>query len=241
MSFVKSSPKMPLKQVIVNPLSEPSTDRVHTTADIESGSISEFKDTSSIKSEKICRICHCGVEDEGFITPCKCTGSLGFIHQTCLQSWLNMSGKSNKKQCELCFYDFKLQSTIKPFHKWKMLNLTAYERKKVICSIAFHLLAVLCVIWSIWVLMDKLISEAKENEIGWAFWTKIGVVFIGFVGGISFMYSQCKMYVTYFNRWRAANQVIIILDMTQSPVPGPQSEIQVNMCNEDQPQMAEVV
>jgi len=232
-----SSPKMPLKQVIVNPIAE----QRNQSADIETGSISEIKDNSSIKSEKICRICHCGVEDEEFISPCKCTGSLGFIHQTCLQSWLNISGKSNKKQCELCHYDFKLQSTLKPFHKWKMLKLTPYERKKVICSIAFHLLAVLCVIWSIWVLMERLITEANQNDIGWAFWTKIGVVFIGFVGGISFMYSQCKMYVTYFNRWKASNQVIVVLDMNhESPIPDPQSTKQVDICNQEQAQIAEV-
>ena len=235
-----SSPSMPLKQVIVNPLAGVSNG--DQSADIEAGSISELKDTSSIKSEKICRICHCGVEDEKFISPCKCTGSLGFIHQTCLQSWLNITGKANKKQCELCHYDFKLQSTLKPFHKWKMLKLTPYERKKVICSIAFHLLAVLCVIWSIWVLMERLISEANSDEIGWAFWTKIGVVFIGFVGGISFMYSQCKMYVTYFNRWKASNQVIVVLDIHRPENVTPESPTaeQVSHCNQDQPQIAEV-
>lgn len=204
-----SSQAMPIKQVIVNPLAEP-TPTMPPPVDIESGSVSDFKDTVSVKSERICRICHCGVEDEKFISPCKCMGSLGYIHQSCLQSWLSLSGKS--KQCELCHFDFRLQSSLKPLHKWTMLKLTPYERKKVICSIAFHLLAVLCVVWSIWVLMERLIAEASANDIGWAFWTKIGVVFIGFVGGMSFMYSQCKMYITYFNRWKASNQIIIVLD-----------------------------
>ena len=89
--------------------------------------------------------------------------------------------------------------------------------------------------------MERLITEANQNDIGWAFWTKIGVVFIGFVGGISFMYSQCKMYVTYFNRWKASNQVIVVLDMNhESPIPDPQSTKQVDICNQEQAQIAEV-
>ena len=225
-----SSEEVQCKQVIVNPVAGSSSDACNQI-DIETGSMSNVKDTSSIKSEKICRICHCGVEDEQFISPCKCSGSLGFIHQSCLQSWLNIAGKTNRKQCELCHYDFKLQSTLKPLSEWKMLKLTPYERKKVICSVAFHLLAVLCVVWSIWVLMEKIIEEGNRKTIGWEFWTKIGVVFIGVIGGVSFMYSQCRMYVTYFRRWKTSNQIIVVLDKSDVENPTSTKEVVSHISN----------
>jgi len=167
------------------------------------------KDTSSTDSGDFCRICHCGAEVEELISPCHCSGSLGFIHQTCLQEWL---GGTNKKTCELCHYEFKLHATMRPLNKWRLLALSRYERRKIVCSVTFHMLAITCVIWSIWVLLQRLIQEAQLSELGWAFWTKVVVVIIGFVGGLSFVFAQVKMYYNLFRRWRSFNKIILICD-----------------------------
>lgn len=46
---------------------------------------------SLIIQEEFCRICLESTEtDENpFLTPCKCSGSMGYIHYFCLQSWVN--------------------------------------------------------------------------------------------------------------------------------------------------------
>lgn len=55
---------------------------------------------SSDQADLDCRICRCGSEDlRPLYNPCLCTGSIGLVHQDCLEAWLN---HSHKDKCELC-------------------------------------------------------------------------------------------------------------------------------------------
>ena len=58
-------------------------------------------------SERVdtCRICRSeGTPDEPLFYPCKCSGSIKFVHQECLMEWLS---HSHKKHCELCKTPFR--------------------------------------------------------------------------------------------------------------------------------------
>ena len=47
-----------------------------------------------------CRVCRCGPEvDRPLYHPCLCSGSIGLVHQDCLEAWLK---HANKDKCELC-------------------------------------------------------------------------------------------------------------------------------------------
>ncbi|XP_037545769.1 uncharacterized protein march1 [Nematolebias whitei] len=64
---------------------------------------------------EVCRICHCEGDDEcALITPCRCTGSLSFVHQACLNQWIK---SSDTRCCELCKYDFIMETKLKPLSK----------------------------------------------------------------------------------------------------------------------------
>ena len=41
------------------------------------------------------------------------------------------------------------------------------------------------------------LQEAGSAELGWAFWTKVVVVIIGFIGGLSFVFAQVNYHVHY--------------------------------------------
>lgn len=155
-----------------------------------------------------CRICHCeGEIDAPLISPCECLGSLRYVHQACLQQWIK---SANTKSCELCKHDFHMTTKVKPFQKWQKLEMSTMERRKIICSVTFHVIAITCVIWSLYVLIDRTTEEIRAGIWGWPFWTKLIVVAVGFTGGLVFMYVQCKMYVHYCKRWRAYNRVIYV-------------------------------
>ncbi|EGP88728.1 uncharacterized protein MYCGRDRAFT_69592 [Zymoseptoria tritici IPO323] len=52
-----------------------------------------------------CRICRSeGTNEEPLFHPCKCSGSIKFVHQECLMEWLS---HSHKKHCELCKTPFR--------------------------------------------------------------------------------------------------------------------------------------
>ncbi|XP_062319301.1 E3 ubiquitin-protein ligase MARCH8 [Osmerus eperlanus] len=160
-----------------------------------------------------CRICHCEGDDESpLITPCHCTGSLRFVHQACLQQWIK---SSDTRCCELCKYEFIMETKLKPLRKWEKLQMTASERRKIMCSVTFHIIAITCVVWSLYVLIDRTAEEIKlagriPGILEWPFWTKLVVVAIGFTGGLVFMYVQCKVYIQLWRRLKAYNRVIYV-------------------------------
>ncbi|XP_029465073.1 E3 ubiquitin-protein ligase MARCH8 isoform X3 [Rhinatrema bivittatum] len=159
-----------------------------------------------------CRICHCEGDDENpLITPCHCTGSLHFVHQACLQQWIK---SSDTRCCELCKYDFIMETKLKPLRKWEVLQMTSSEKRKIMCSVTFHIIAITCVVWSLYVLIDRTAEEIKLGQstgiLEWPFWTKLVVVAIGFTGGLLFMYVQCKVYVQLWKRLKAYNRVIYV-------------------------------
>ncbi|KAM4703502.1 E3 ubiquitin-protein ligase MARCHF8 isoform 2-T2 [Rhinophrynus dorsalis] len=163
-------------------------------------------------SGDLCRICHCEGDDESpLITPCHCTGSLHFVHQACLQQWIK---SSDTRCCELCKFEFIMETKLKPLRKWEKLQMTSSERRKIMCSVTFHVIAITCVVWSLYVLIDRTAEEIKMGQnngiLEWPFWTKLVVVAIGFTGGLLFMYVQCKVYVQLWKRLKAYNRVIYV-------------------------------
>uniref|UniRef100_A0A7N4V055 RING-type E3 ubiquitin transferase n=1 Tax=Sarcophilus harrisii TaxID=9305 RepID=A0A7N4V055_SARHA len=172
----------------------------------------QYDDRCDDDDSEVCRICHCEGDDENpLITPCRCTGTLRFVHQACLHQWIK---SSDTRCCELCKYDFIMETKLKPLRKWEKLQMTTSERRKIVCSVTFHVIAITCVVWSLYVLIDRTAEEIKQgNDNGvleWPFWTKLVVVAIGFTGGLVFMYVQCKVYVQLWRRLKAYNRVIFV-------------------------------
>lgn len=95
--------------------------------------------------------------------------------------------------------------------------MTRSERRKILCSVSFHVIAITCVVWSLWVLIERTADEIEQGQLNWPFWTKLVVVAIGFTGGLVFMYVQCKVYVQLWKRLKAFNRIILVKD-----VPPPQ-------------------
>ncbi|KAH6944794.1 hypothetical protein HPB50_005283 [Hyalomma asiaticum] len=50
-----------------------------------------------------CRICHEGDQEESLTSLCKCSGTMGLLHVSCLERWLNAR---NIDSCELCYQCF---------------------------------------------------------------------------------------------------------------------------------------
>ncbi|MED6260692.1 hypothetical protein ATANTOWER_026431 [Ataeniobius toweri] len=113
---------------------------------------------------EVCRICHCeGDDDCPLITPCRCTGSLSFVHQGCLNQWIK---SSDTRCCELCKFDFIMETKLKPLSKWEKLHMSKSERRKIFCSVLFHLIAIVCMLWSVYILVKRTTEEIRLGKNG---------------------------------------------------------------------------
>jgi hypothetical protein len=65
--------------------------------------------------EKACRIClNTDGGSETFIHPCKCAGSIKYVHEECLKTWLASLGKDLElSKCELCHTRYEMSFLIK--------------------------------------------------------------------------------------------------------------------------------
>lgn len=111
-----------------------------------------------------------------------------------------------------------MQTRIRSLKDWEKLDINHIERRKILCSVMFHTIVITCVVWSLYVLVERTAQDMNSEKYDWAFWVKLVVVAIGFTVAIIFMYIQCKMYVQLCMRWRRYNRVIIIQPITEELV-----------------------
>lgn len=78
----------------------------------------------------ICRICHLpGDKEDSLFKPCRCSGTLRFIHNGCLMKWIEISTKKSKKppRCELCHYEFHRHKRFK-MHNWQWPRVSGKDK-----------------------------------------------------------------------------------------------------------------
>lgn len=76
----------------------------------------ETGDDDSASQTSSCRICfNTQYTENSLIAPCSCKGSIAYVHQECLERWLNLK---NSVSCDLCFYEFN----VKMEPRYKMLE-----------------------------------------------------------------------------------------------------------------------
>ena len=90
---------------------------------------------SNSEEDDCCRVCHGEAEESRpLFHPCRCSGSIKFVHQDCLQTWLKVSNKSHPK-CELCGELFNFRNIYTTGKEGKPPKLTTLEFSSVIVNL----------------------------------------------------------------------------------------------------------
>lgn len=45
--------------------------------------------------------------------------------------------------------------------QWEKLDMSGMERRKIACSVTFHVVAITCVVWSLYVLIGRTTEEVQ--------------------------------------------------------------------------------
>ena len=63
-------------------------------------------------NERLCRVCFCGEEAGRLIAPCRCRGSVRYVHAQCLNEWRVASANPRSfERCETCGFAYRTQRT----------------------------------------------------------------------------------------------------------------------------------
>ena len=71
-------------------------------------------------TEPCCRVCQCNGDEEILINPCNCSGSVKWVHESCLVQWMKSSFKDS---CELCLKKIQIAKRVKPLSKVGQISL----------------------------------------------------------------------------------------------------------------------
>ena len=123
------------------------------------------------EEEVVCRVCQLSLEDEPekrLFYPCRCSGSIKYVHEDCLAQWLRVK-KSKKDACEVCgalfewrtlyrkgaprrlpalvFARLALARLLRPLVAlWRVLDLRFFAFALTSCSLLFTLALTACLV-----------------------------------------------------------------------------------------------
>ena len=124
-----------------------------------------------------CRICRGeGSNEEPLFFPCKCSGSIKFVHQGCLMEWLS---HSQKKHCELCKTPFRFTKLYHP-QMPSTVPLPIFIRQAAIHSFKsfliwarWHLVVFVWLIWVPWSMRTVWRGLFWIGDGGWIDWQQM--------------------------------------------------------------------
>jgi hypothetical protein len=79
-----------------------------------------------------CRICHSVTDLETLVSPCLCTGSMKYVHESCLLNWLKSCVKT---KCELCLHEVPVKKLVKPLREVSFVDVVLFARVDVIAAV----------------------------------------------------------------------------------------------------------
>ncbi|MCJ1283514.1 hypothetical protein MMC26_002844 [Xylographa opegraphella] len=137
---------------------------------------SKGKENSSDELDT-CRICRGeGSTNEPLFYPCKCSGSIKFVHQGCLMEWLS---HSQKKHCELCKTSFRFTKLYHP-QMPSTVPLPIFLRQAAVHTFRsfltwarWHLVLFVWLGWVPWCMRTVWRGLFWIGDGGWVDWTEI--------------------------------------------------------------------
>ncbi|CAG8789727.1 8008_t:CDS:1 [Dentiscutata erythropus] len=137
---------------------------------------------------KFCKICHESEvieEEEGggpyikdkLISPCKCKGSLQYVHIGCLNQWrASSTRKDSSYQCEVCKYEYK-------FYRQKLAIIISNPIFLHLVTFIMFLIIIFIVSWIV-KLIDNKGRLVNNNDKLWTNKSILGLKVIYFIFGI---------------------------------------------------------
>lgn len=176
--------------------------------------VSVAASTSSSSSDRLttmCRICHSDAPVDDLIVPCNCTGSLKYVHQSCLQNWLKINGS---KSCEICKEDFVIKVRANSLTRWKKPIMTAEHRRKFLLMNFLYVVAILCNLWSINSFSGVLLMQFRHGIYDWKFYMIVFFSLSTFFCIIWFLVSLVQIWFEFFLKCVRYNQSFVIENRT---------------------------
>ncbi|XP_014670912.1 PREDICTED: E3 ubiquitin-protein ligase MARCH3-like, partial [Priapulus caudatus] len=158
-----------------------------------------------------CRICHDVDREERLISPCRCTGSIGTVHQSCVEKWL-MS--SNTDACELCRFHYITQKQTRPFLEWLKEPPSRQDQRHLIGDVVCFLVLAPLASVSAWLCIKGVLHYVQwENQ-----WEAAGLICLTSFLIIIFLVWCCissHYHYKVFKEWQSKNPIVRVVGICE--------------------------
>lgn len=168
-------------------------------------------------SGPICRICHEGDQLEGLSSLCKCSGTMGLSHVSCLERWLNTQ---RSDRCELCHHRFTTSRNSRRFSQWVCSSDRAVQRALVGDLFCFVLLTPIAVV-SGYLCIQGATRRAIMDHV-WETASMITLASLLLIAYAAWTFLTVRFHYRSFLVWRAKNPTLRII-IARGDTPGNQS------------------
>ncbi|CAB3403980.1 unnamed protein product [Caenorhabditis bovis] len=102
--------------------------------------------------ERICKFCY-GDEgpDSSWLHPCRCIGTLYWVHHKCFELWMTRASATQQLQCQTCKYIYQKSWVLMPPSEWHLpyLDLNMWQWVEILLDIYSTYKFVRGFIWTI--------------------------------------------------------------------------------------------
>jgi len=153
---------------------------------------------------QICRICYGSQEEEQLIAPCRCSGTMKYIHQSCLMTWL----RSGSKQCEVCKESYRFRKYVKSYSERLSPNITSWHLAWIVKELVvldwFHFLETAFICISL-----MIINRMSSFDLVYQF---------ALIAVVELLYYCLNIFscffLLYYEKWAQLNMTIIVSNYT---------------------------
>lgn len=169
------------------------------------------KNLSSVSSSNfsVCRICHASnVPGENLISPCRCKGSLAYVHLSCLETWIN---ESFRLSCELCGYNYRSVQTrrytlceslkIWLLHPRNRVHIQADIVVAVLLTLVTVGLATVCFIGMEYFIIEGNQAGVSKKWIKGSIYMFMALVLTGYLSSLYLLLKN--QFMPWYNWWKA--------------------------------------
>ncbi|CAF0931493.1 unnamed protein product [Rotaria sp. Silwood1] len=170
----------------------------------EENSLNE-QDKNETGNLQVCRICYSTGDLQSLIAPCQCSGTMGILHQNCLERWLEIS---NTTKCEICQHEYEVIRYPKSLFYFLRNPLHPSDIRYLINDIILFIFLTTIISWLIIMSISKIqITKIFFDGLSY-FILPFSVFFIYIVWcWVSFRY-----HIQIIKEWRSVNQLIRVIN-----------------------------
>jgi hypothetical protein len=141
----KKTSKQSIKTSMTNPNLTNSLTNQNTIGTLIGNSMN--KSLSDLSNRVYCRICYENEKDGGpILSPCQCQGSVKYIHEKCLKSWIeSLKISPEESSCEICKYKFKIRHDYKQIYSQEQ-TCHFLEKLLTLAGISLIIIVVCCMV-----------------------------------------------------------------------------------------------